>query len=87
MGKKEKQWSLQRFNDSISSEEVKQGWFSDENGWKYYYEDGVYVQNNWIQDNGDWFFFDTNGYMLKDTWQNWKYNRYYFGADGVMDEQ
>lgn len=61
------------------------GWVEEENGWRYQYTDGVYVQDNWIEDQG-WYYFDGTGYMVRDTWKLWKKQWYYFGSDGKLLE-
>ena len=63
---------------------INAGWQSDQNGWWYRKEDGMYEQDNWQQIDDIWYYFDTNGYMVTDQWITWKGTCFYLGGDGKL---
>ena len=59
------------------------GWYTDEEGNRYFYEEGNLVKNQWYQYEGKWYYLNTDGLMqtgwLKDG-DKW----YYLNPDGDM---
>lgn len=77
-----------KINVEYSNDMLKElpGWMLDPNrgNWKYYLEDGTYIQHNWLQDvDGRWYYFDENGFIVKEKWICWKKQWYYFDEIGV----
>jgi len=65
---------------------MKNGW-KKENGFWYYYKDGVAVKNGWEQDSKKkWFYLGSDGKMVTSRWIKWKDNWYYLKENGEMAE-
>ncbi|EFM34989.1 N-acetylmuramoyl-L-alanine amidase [Streptococcus sp. oral taxon 071 str. 73H25AP] len=58
----------------------KEGWYQENQNWRFYQDDQPAV--NWKQIQGKWYYFDQDGNRLHST----IYKGYAFGQDGVMIE-
>ncbi|MGE5626666.1 MAG: GH25 family lysozyme [Solirubrobacterales bacterium] len=77
---------LDTFTDGILLTSSKNGWYLENNIWRYY-KDGSMIKNGWAQDSKkQWFWLDGNGDMLINGWVLWKDKWYFFGGDGAMFE-
>lgn len=69
----------------LTREIPPQGWYQDEQGWRYYTDDqGNCVTEDWYQDGDKWYWFGDDGYMLSGSWLRYKGKWYYLGDDGAM---
>ena len=59
------------------------GWFTDDNGAKFYYKNGKTVKG-WNYIDSEWYYFDDSGCMVTGDWAQDKYGWYFLGADGKM---
>lgn len=62
---------------SISTTQVKNGWYSEQDNW-YYYNNNNNMQKGWLQGGNDWYYFNPiNGQMQK-SWLQGGNDWYYF---------
>lgn len=65
------------------SEKPDDGWYTDKDGNKYFYENGEVVSDQWYKKDNEWFYFDKAGHM-KTGWLKDNGNWYYLDSDGTM---
>ena len=59
------------------------GWHTDKDGNRYFYQDGNIVSNQWYKKDNQWYYFDEVG-MMKTGWLKHEGTWYYLNADGAM---
>ncbi|MGN0341365.1 MAG: leucine-rich repeat domain-containing protein [Roseburia sp.] len=59
------------------------GWYTDENGIKFFYKDGKLLTSQWYLDGKKWYYLNGNGAAVT-GWQKIDGAWYYFGKDAVM---
>ncbi|WP_373266106.1 hypothetical protein [Hungatella hathewayi] len=67
----------------VSTNEVKNGWVSENGSW-HYYENGTLAKNKWLNLDGKWYYVLFDGAMVSNTWKEIGGKTYYFGSDGAM---
>ena len=67
----------------VSTNEVKNGWVSENGSW-HYYENGTLAKNKWLNSDGKWYYVLSDGAMVSNTWKEIGGKSYYFGSDGAM---
>ena len=65
------------------SEKPDNGWYTDKDGNRYFYQDGNVVSNQWYKKDNQWYYFDEVG-MMKTGWIKDEGIWYYLNTDGAM---
>jgi len=59
-------------------------WVHDENGWRYYDQNGKYITNKWLKDSAGWCYVGADGYCVTNTWKKDSKGWCYLDANGRM---
>lgn len=70
-------------NSSSKTDNVKNGWVSENGSW-HYYENGTLAKSKWLNLKGKWYYVLADGAMVSNTWKEIGGKSYYFGLDGAM---
>lgn len=68
---------------NVSAAVTKNGWVESGSN-RYYYKNGVRVENDWVKSGNYWYFLDSNGVMVKGEFITHNNNKYYLTLTGKM---
>ena len=63
---------------------VRNGWYQEDDGYSYYYEDNVKITDSWVEDSYGRCYLDSDGHMVKNCWREDGNELCWIGSDGYM---